>query len=1221
MNRYFNEKIQRDFRLEIDQGVLRGESPLRFPGREIYETFRTGSEWHRWSRLHIKEIELVNFKSFGRKVVIPLQNDFIAITGPNGSGKSNVVDALLFALSLSSSRAMRAERLPDLIYRGDNGKNPDFAQVTVKFDNSERTVPVDEDVVKISRKVRLTKNKYQSIYYFNGNPCTQTEIHDHLSRAGITPEGYNVVMQGDVTRIIEMSSLERRRIVDEIAGVAEFDEKKNKALEELEVVRERIDRGDVILEEVESQLERLSEERDRALAYQAQREEKRRQEAFLLLAKLKEAEADLAELEREGLDLRARDEEMAERLDRERAELSALEGELKELASEITYKGEDEQIEVKRQMVERKGQIEAEENRIEMADAEIVDLEAEQRSDYLEADRLGREEEALSSKIRDGSIRKASILAEIAEREEAFEGYREKIARADARYADLRDQLSAVKREWDEAKSRVADLMRERDRHLDAARRRSVEGEEAAFEISEAKETAASLDREKEKILRDQKNLEDRISAIEEERDDLDSARISIRREMAAVEERLQRYQMERARAEASLRSAGEGSGYSRAVEAIRSAISSGQLAGLYGTIAELGEVGEEHATALEVAAGARLQSIIAETDGDAARAIESLKRSKAGRATFLPLNKMASGRPPAPPNEPGVIDYALNLVGFDPRFLPAFWHVFRETLVVRDLSTARRLMGRYRMVTLEGELVERGGAMTGGHFKSRLKFAADERQKLEEATRKVVAVQAEREALIERLDRVESEVSAVRREMEELAREASRIEIRAEEIEGQKLRLERSVQEREKRLVEMKAEAAEVMEKLDSLEQDIRVGEAESKGYEGRAKTLEKDLAGSEIPELSALADGLESEIRGLERRVSEIEAEITGDRLRLSSCSARTAELAARKEAREGKKRAALGRKSAAAERVGESKLALHELARKEREIEEELSGLKGERSRLLDRTMAKSREVDSTDRELERIRARIAAAEGAAQEMRSAADELRSEIEACGIDVSEEPPKSQTIIRKINALERSMQELEPVNMLAIEEYDRVFDRRETLRDRRETLQREREDLLEKLDRYEEMKREAFMAAFDGINENFRDTFHRLSDGEGELLLENEEDPLAGGMTIRARPARKAFHRLEAMSGGEKSLTALSFIFAIQRFRPAPFYALDEIDMFLDGANVERVAKLIKGIAEMAQFIVVSLRKPMILEAKYVVGVTMQENNISTVTGVCLN
>ena len=1171
--------------------------------------------------MHIKEIELVNFKSFGRKVVIPLENDFVAVTGPNGSGKSNVVDALLFALSLSSSRAMRAERLPDLIYHGDNGKNPDFAQVTVKFDNASRTVPGAGDLLEIARKVRLTKNKYQSIYYFNGNPCTQTEIHDHLSRAGITPEGYNVVMQGDVTRIIEMTPLERRRIVDEIAGVAEFDEKKKKALEELEVVRERIDRGDVILAEVESQLSRLAEERERALAYQAHREEKRRMEAFLLLAKLKEAESDLAELEREGLELQDKGRLLSESLDRERAALSSLEGELQELNGEITYKGEDEQIDVKRRMVEAKGRIEADESRIEMAEAEIAEIEAEQRSDYMEGDRIGREVEVLAEEIRDCSIRKASILAEVAEKEESLQGYRDEIARADARYSGLRDELASVKRDAEGAKSRASDLMRERDRHLDAARRRSIEREEAAMEIAEAKETASALQREEERIGREREGIEERISVLAEERDDLDSARISIRREMAAVDEKLQRLQMERARAEASLRSAGEGSGYSRAVEAIRSAISRGQLSGLYGTIAELGEVSSVHSTALEVAAGARLQSIVSETDGDAARAIESLKRSKAGRATFLPLNKMAMGSPPPPPREEGVVDYAINLVEFDPRFHPAFWSVFRETLVVKDLDTARRLMGRYRMVTLEGDLVEKGGAMTGGHFKSRLKFAADERQRLEDANRMVVAAQAERAALIERLDRVEGEVSAVRRRSEELGRDLSRIEVRTEEIESQMARLERLVQDREARLAEMTAAAAGVREKLDSLERDIREVEAESRGHQERAEELEKALSGSEIPEISAQVDGLEAEIRGLERKASEIEAEITGHRLRRESCVARKAELARRKESREEKKRASAEKKRAAAERVVEAKAALGELARREKEIEEELSGLKGERSRLLDRVAAQGRATDSIEREVDRVRARMAAAEGAAREIRSSAEGLRAEIEGFGIDVSQVPPKSQTIIRKINALERTMEELEPVNMLAIEEYDRVFDRMETLRERRETLHREREDLLAKLDRYEEMKREAFMAAFDGINENFRDTFHNLSDGEGELILENEDDPLSGGMTIRARPARKAFHRLEAMSGGEKSLTALSFIFAIQRYRPAPFYALDEIDMFLDGANVERVAKLIKGIAQTAQFIVVSLRKPMIQEAKYVVGVTMQENNISTVTGVCLN
>lgn len=197
--------------------------------------------------------------------------------------------------------------------------------------------------------------------------------------------------------------------------------------------------------------------------------------------------------------------------------------------------------------------------------------------------------------------------------------------------------------------------------------------------------------------------------------------------------------------------------------------------------------------------------------------------------------------------------------------------------------------------------------------------------------------------------------------------------------------------------------------------------------------------------------------------------------------------------------------------------------------------------------------------------------------------------------------------------------MRDLEPVNMLAIDEYDHVLTRYDFLALRRTTLREEREAIIDKLERYDQMKKEAFLSSFNEINKNFKNIFQELSRGEGDLILENPEDPLSGGMTIKARPAGKPFHRLEAMSGGEKSLTALSFIFSIQMFRPAPFYAMDEIDMFLDGANVERVAKLIKKISAQAQFIVVSLRKPMILQSKFTLGVTMQENNITTVTGIC--
>ena len=288
------------------------------------------------------------------------------------------------------------------------------------------------------------------------------------------------------------------------------------------------------------------------------------------------------------------------------------------------------------------------------------------------------------------------------------------------------------------------------------------------------------------------------------------------------------------------------------------------------------------------------------------------------------------------------------------------------------------------------------------------------------------------------------------------------------------------------------------------------------------------------------------------------------------------------------------------------------------REAEIEGELHGLKGVRGELLEKTLALQREIDQAERERDRIEARKNATAYARESISSKVNDLRSQIEGSGVDSSQEPPNSETVAEKIKALEQAMRDLEPVNMLAIQEYDHVKTRYDFLAERRTTLSSEREAIIDKLEKYDLMKREAFLASFTEINRNFNQIFQELSRGEGDLILENPEDPLAGGMTIKARPAGKSFHRLEAMSGGEKSLTALSFIFSIQMHRPAPFYAMDEIDMFLDGANVERVARLIKKISARAQFIVVSLRKPMILQSKYTLGVTMQENNITTVTGI---
>ncbi|MFB3765427.1 MAG: chromosome segregation protein SMC [Methanotrichaceae archaeon] len=1169
--------------------------------------------------MYIKEVELKNFKSFGKRIEVPLKDDFMTITGPNGSGKSNIVDALLFALCLSSSRAMRAERLPDLIYRGDNGHNPDFAQVTVRLDNTSRTMPIEQDVIEISRKIKVNNDKCASSYYFNGKACSQGELQDKLAKAGITPEGYNVVMQGDVTHIIQMAPVERRKIVDEIAGVAEFDEKKKKALEELDVVRERIGRIDIILEEVGAQAAKLKDERDRALRYQASRDELRRQEAFLLLAKLKESSDHLLRVDKELDGLKAKVTALQQTSESKRAMLGELDSKLNGLNSEIDHKGEDEQIQVKRRIEELKGGIAREVSRREMAERSAAEAEEQQKASFIQIGNLQQEILDLSKRIMDANLREASLRGELNDQMLEFSDAKEKIAQADAKYSELRDTLEKERSQREDAKAELGDLIREQDRLLDSLRRSTIEREDIEKSIAEISSTLSSSDREIEQLKIDLASLNNNALDLEKDRDNLDGARLRIRRDIAEADRELQRLQSEYARIDARIRASEDRSGYSHAVESIRSAIKKQMLSGLYGIIAELGDVNPRYSAALEVAAGARLQSIVANSDEDAAHAIDYLKRSQIGRATFLPLNKLEAGSLPPRPERPGVIGYALSLVDFNPKFLSAFWYVFRDTLVVETLSHARQLMGKYRMVTLDGDLIEKSGAMTGGHYKSRVRFAAEEGNKLVEFSAKISSAEGKRSSLLDRQESIEEDIAKINREIEELDKAISKKTFRLDDLIATKPSLEKSLKEKMDRLAQLENESQSFRERLGAIENDIQTINKSLEELQAKIDQIESKLAGSEIPELSAQADAASSEIKRLEARLKEIEASILKDKIREEANAEKLKDLQARRESLDAQIAEALERKRIALESMASIEAELKAASDREVEIESEIQGLKGDRKGILDQIIALQREIDQAERERDRAESRLATAEAAASETRSSVENLRSEIEARGVDSNQEPPSSDSVAQKIRDLTLEMTNLEPVNMLAIEEYDHVEKRNSILQDRRNTLHRERETIIDKLDRYDQMKKESFLLAFNEINKNFKSIFRELSKGEGELILENPDDPLTAGMTIKARPAGKPFHRLEAMSGGEKSLTALSFIFAIQMFRPAPFYAMDEIDMFLDGVNVERVAKLIKRISAEAQFIVVSLRKPMIQQSKYTLGVTMQENNISNVTGIC--
>jgi chromosome segregation protein len=1181
--------------------------------------------------MHIKELVLDNFKSFGRKTRIPFYEDFTTVSGPNGSGKSNIIDSVLFALGLARTSGIRAEKLTDLIYNPGHQDESDAegereASVTVILDNADGTLGRaevasaagtedvgDVDEIAIRRRVKETEENYYSYYYINGRSVNLGDIRELLAQAGVTPEGYNVVMQGDVTEIINMTPGSRREIIDEIAGVAQFDEKKADAFEELEVVEERIDEAELRIEEKEQRLDQLEDERETALEYQDLRDRKAEYEGYRKAAELADKREELATVEAKTAEL---SETLAQReaeLDDRQERVMGLEADLAELNAEIERKGEDEQLAVKREIEEIKGDIARLEDRIESQEERIEAAEADRREALVEIDGKQETIEDIESDIRETKVAKSSIAADIQERESELEAVEARIEEVGEEFEEVKDRLDEKRRELEAAKAEKNDLQREQDRLLDEARRRSNEQRETEADIEDARERIPALEAEIEDLEAELEKAEQNRETIGEVVDDLKDEKRALQSELNDVEDDLNAAQQEYAELEAKASQSGDTS-YGRAVTTILNA----GVDGVHGTVAQLGSVSGTYATACETAAGGRLAHVVVDDDGVGQHCIEYLKSHNAGRATFLPITEMSQRSLPSLPDVPGVVEFAYNLVDFDPEYAGVFSYVLGDTLVVEDVDTARDLMGQFRLVTLDGDLVEKSGAMTGGSKKgSRYSFEGSGGQ-LERVARRINDLEAERQSLREDVQDVEARLDDARDRQSETADRVREIRADIERAESEVAETEAEIADLEERLAEIAAERESVSEKMDALEAELSEQNATIAAVESTIADLEAEVADSELPELTARAeslredvDDLERERDGLDSRLEELELkkeyaeEAIADRRddiedaerRRSEAEARIEDLEADIEAKES----TLAEKEAAVE-----------------QLEAELAGLKADREDLK-ATLAEARD------ERDEAKEAVATVESELAEARDEQDRLDWEIEELEAEVGEfdpeEIPDHHAVESELGRLEAEMEALEPVNMLAIEEYDRVEEDLAELRERKGTLVDEAEGIRDRIDTYEARKKETFMGAFDAIDGYFRDIFERLSNGSGRLHLEDEADPFEGGLTMKAQPGDKPIQRLEAMSGGEKSLTALAFIFAIQRHNPAPFYALDEVDAFLDAANADLVGEMVDELAGDAQFVVVSHRSAMLERSERAIGVTMQDDNVSAVTGIDLS
>ncbi|SDM08809.1 condensin subunit Smc [Halogranum gelatinilyticum] len=1178
--------------------------------------------------MHIKELVLDDFKSFGRKTRIPFYEDFTVVTGPNGSGKSNIIDGVLFALGLARTRGIRAEKLTDLIYNPgyDDGEEPPGtkeASVTVVLDNSDgkldRSQVVnaagtdnigDVDEITIKRRVKETEDNYYSYYYLNERSVNLSDIQDLLAQAGVAPEGYNVVMQGDVTEIINMTPYQRRGIIDEIAGVAEFDAKKEDAFGELETVKERIGEADLRIGEKEDRLEQLEDERETALKYKSLREEKEEYEGYLKAAELEDKRADLDKTKTKLSKKESELEELQSVLDEKQGRVTRLDDELEELNRDIERKGEDEQLRIKSEIEEVKGEISRLEGKIETAEEKIEEAENERRQAFVGIDRKQEQVEEYEDEIRSVKVEKASIKSDIQSKQVELAEVQGEIESVDTEFDELKDELSERKETLEELKTEKNDLQREKDRLLDDARRRSNEISEARDDIETARERIPELKAKLSELHSELDKAEKNKAKVQGIVNDLRDERKEAKDELSEVEEEIRRKQSQYAELES--RSNDGGNSWPRAVNTIMNA----GMSGVHGAVGQLGSVAGEYATACETAAGGRLANVVVDDDGVGSSCIDYLKRRNAGRATFLPITKMDNRSLPRKPNNPGVVDFAYNLVDFDSQYASVFSYVLGSTLVVEDMDTARSLMGDYRMVTLDGDLVERSGAMTGGSGGgSRYSFSASGTGQLERIASEISDLEDDRQRLQSEVDDIEDRIDDVRDRQADATEKVRSIQSDIDRVEGELESAEDEIESLEDRLEELQDERESVDAKMQSLDDDISAKASEIADVESDISELEQELKDSKIPELTQQADDIRADISELEDRMDDLDGRLNELQLEKQYAEEAVDDLHDTVETAQNRKASAEEDIEEFEAKIEEKESVLDEKREAVSELEEELAELKEERSELKDRLKAAKDERDAAKEEVSSVQSRLDSLESAAERLAWEIDELESQV---GDYDPEAIPSHEEVASTIDRLTGKMEALEPVNMLAIDEYDEVREELDTLQAGRDTLAEERDGIRERIDAYESQKRETFMTAFDAINDHFQDIFERLSAGTGELVLENPEDPFEDGLTMKAQPGDKPVQRLDAMSGGEKSLTALAFIFAIQRHNPAPFYALDEVDAFLDAVNAERVGQMVDDLAGDAQFVVVSHRSALLERSERAIGVTMQEDNVSAVTGI---
>lgn len=1180
--------------------------------------------------MYLKRLEMQGFKSFAEKIKLDFNCGITAVVGPNGSGKSNIADAIRWVLGEQSVKTLRGSKMEDVIFAGTEHRKPlGFAEVTIVLDNSDSTLPIDYEEVAITRRVYRSG---ESEYLINKTNCRLKDITELLLDTGIGRDGYSVIGQGRIDEILSTRSEDRRQIFEEASGIMKYKVRKHDAEKKLELTRQNLERINDIIAELESQLEPLREQSEKARRFLDLREELKVLEVNVYLDSMKKFRDRLEVLDKQLKTVQDQINDENNKLD----EITRSNKEKTDL-----LKSMDERLEEAKQLFyEMEGNLERCSSEIKLNQEKIANL-------MQNIERLDTEKAELREKIEVLETEEAGKKDRLKYLERQLEEYSAKLAGFEKQMEELLKTLDEEERSIELLKSEIMDKMDiQSDKKLQISNLRShienMQKRQRSID-TEVYQNVVEKDREKmkkEELTESIRNAEqhikghkEKLSGLFREREETDKMLSELRMKQAKINSDIQS-KSSRVRTLREMEQKLEG--YNRSVrEVLQACHASPQFGrGIHGALAQLIEVDRKYETAIEISLGGALQNIVTQTEEDAKKAIEFLKKNKLGRATFLPISSV-EGR--GFDNQTmarikqceGFCGVASELVSYDSVYTGIIRNLLGKVVVIDNLDNgikmARKFRYSFRIVTLDGDLLNTGGAMSGGSLENRgtgiltrNREISELDEELKSLRQQETGVSKDIKQLTEDISRIDSDISSIENEIKnnELVkiRDESHLAQTDENLEKLTARMEMLRQEKEQLEREIKETGNELTKyELELLQIEEEISEAKKTVAEFQEKHKEdqaaRDALHTDITDYKISVNSIKESIAGVNESSDRIHTE--KENMVMSITKKESEQERFREEIKKLEEQIEglnARIKKHSEERSGRS-FEIDRLTEERKILEEDIYDIVNKINDTNKTILLLQEEYSRTEVRKTRLEA----------EMEALQDRIWNEYEltySSAMELKKDVGSLTSAQRRINEIKNMIKELGPINVAAIDDYIKTKDRYEFMTNQRNDMEQAREKLLRVIAEMTSIMKKQFLEQFKLINKNFNDVFRELfNGGRASLTLVDEENVLESGIEIEAQPPGKKLQNMMLLSGGERAFTAIALLFAILRLKPSPFCVLDEIEAALDEANVYRFVEYLKNYSCNTQFIVVTHRKGTMEGSDMLYGVTMQEHGVSKI------